>query len=252
MGEIAGIVAALRSEGGCPWDRAQDERSMRPYLLEEAYEVADAIDRGDDDALRRELGDLLFQVVMLSRMAEERGVFTLRDVVEAISAKMVERHPHVFDPSHVRSEEDGEVEAWEARKAKARDGGSALDGVPLALPALLRAHRVTEKASRVGFDWPDRSGVRAKLDEEIAELDAALASGERDAIGAELGDVLFTLVNLGRFLPVGSEEALRGATARFERRFRAVESALAAEGRSVHDTALDELEARWQAAKKAP
>jgi ATP diphosphatase len=247
--DLVRIVAALRGEGGCPWDRAQTEETLRPYLLEEAHEVLDAIDRADDGDLKKELGDLLFLVTMLARMASERGAFGLVDVVDGIAKKMVTRHPHVFDPNHVKTADEGGIPAWEARKAKERTAGSALDGVPAALPALLRAHRITEKASVVGFDWPDAASVRTKLAEEISELDEALASGDAAEIAAEYGDVLFTLVNLGRFLPVTSEDALRAATAKFERRFRAVESGLRADGRTVHDVDLDELERRWQAVK---
>jgi len=250
--DLVGIVARLRGDGGCPWDRAQTPETLRPYVLEEAYEVLEAIDHGTDADLRKELGDLLFQVVLLSRMAEERGAFDLSDVIAAISDKMVRRHPHVFDPAHVATAADGEVVAWEARKAKERpDDHSALDGVPKALPALLRAHRISEKASRVGFDWPDRSGVRAKVDEELAELDEALASGDDSAIGEEFGDLLFALVNLGRFLPMPAEDALRTATDKFEGRFRAVEGLLAADGRTVHGTDADTLEAYWRRAKEA-
>lgn len=248
--ELVRIVAALRGEGGCPWDRAQTPETMRPYVLEECHEVLDAIDRGEIADLKKELGDLLFQVVLLARMAEEQGAFGLPDVLDGINHKMISRHPHVFDPDHVATGEEGGVQAWEARKAKERGGGSALDGVPKALPSLLRAHRITEKASRVGFDWPDRQGVRRKLDEELAELDAALGSEDEAAVAEELGDVLFTLVNLGRFLPVGAEEALRMATSKFERRFRAIESDLQAEGKSVHELDLDALEARWQGVKR--
>jgi len=252
MQDLVGIVARLRGDGGCPWDRAQTPETLRPYVLEEAYEVLEAIDHGADAELKKELGDLLFQVVLLARMAEERGAFDLSDVIAAISAKMVRRHPHVFDPDHVADGTEGEVAAWEARKATERPAEhSALDGVPAALPALLRAHRISEKASRVGFDWPDRSGVRAKVDEELAELDEALAEGNDAAIGEEYGDLLFALVNLGRFLPVPSEDALRNATAKFEGRFRTVESLLAADGRTVHGTDPDTLEAYWRRAKEA-
>lgn len=249
--ELVGVVARLRGEGGCPWDRAQTPESLRPYLLEEVYELVDAIDRGDHAELRKELGDVLFQVVLVAQMAGEYGWFSLDDVLSGIVEKMIRRHPHVFDPDHVAGRDEGGVSAWESRKEKERTGGSALDGVPAALPALLRAHRISEKAGRVGFDWPDATGVRAKLDEELGELDQAMASGDPETIGEELGDLLFTVVNLGRHLPVGAEEALRGATGKFERRFRALEAGLAAEGRSVHDTPPDELERRWQLAKAA-
>jgi len=196
-------------------------------LLEETYEVLDAIDSDDPSALRDELGDLLFQILLMARMADEADEFTLEDVTQAVNDKMIRRHPHVFDPHHQATGTEGSIETWEARKAKERSSDtSVLDGVPTALPSLLRAYRITEKASRVGFDWPDFSGVRAKLDEEIGELDEACADGHPEAIGHEYGDLLLTVVNMGRFLPVTPEEALRGAVKRFEHRFRAVETAL--------------------------
>ena len=248
---LVGIVEALRAEGGCPWDRAQTPQTLRPYVLEEAYEVLEAIDHGDPIELRKELGDLLFQIVLLAQMAKEAGWFELADVLQAINTKMVVRHPHVFDPDHEHDGNEGDVSAWEARKAKQRTGDrSALDGVPSAMPALLRAHRISEKAGVVGFDWPNISGVRAKIDEELSELDEALAGAEPEAIADEFGDLLFTLVNLGRHLPVGAEEALRAATHKFESRFRALEAQLASEGGSIHDTPPDELERRWQEVKR--
>jgi MazG family protein len=245
------LVTRLRGPGGCPWDRAQTPETMRPYLLEEAHEVVAAVDAGDTALARKELGDLLFLVVSLSAMYEDAGAFTFDDVVRGVVAKMVARHPHVFDPNHRPASDEGALDTWEARKAKERDAGSALDGVPAALPALLRAHRIGEKASRVGFDWPDRAGVRAKVDEELAELDEALAAGDPAHVSEEFGDVLLALANLGRFLPTSGEDALRQATSKFERRFRWVEADLAASGRSVHDVGLDELEAAWQRAKRS-
>lgn len=250
--ELVDIVARLRGEGGCPWDRAQTPATMRPYVLEETYEVLEAIDRGDDGEQAKELGDLLFQVVMLAQMAEERGAFDLDDVLAGLNHKMVRRHPHVFDASWVGDRDSWGIGAWEAQKSRERDAHrSALDGVPAALPALLRAHRISEKAGRVGFDWPDVAGVRAKLDEELAELDEAVAAGDADGIAEELGDVLFTVVNLGRHLPTGAESALRTATARFEERFRRVEQALADRGFSVYDVEQDTLEDLWRAHKEA-
>lgn len=246
---LVGIVARLRGVGGCPWDRAQTLGSLRPYLLEETYEVLDAIDRGCTPDIRKELGDLLFQIVLLARIAEEDDLFRLPEVLDDVVRKMVHRHPHVFDPSHASTQDEGSVAAWEARKARERGSGSALDGVPAGLPALLHAHRVSEKAGQVGFDWPDAPSVRKKVDEELAELDEAMASGDPGAIAEELGDVLFTLVNLGRHLPVGAEDALRLANSRFTKRFRALERTLAAEGRSVHDTDPATLEAHWRALK---
>lgn len=229
---------------------------MRPYVIEEAYEVVDAIDRTDDADLRKELGDVLFQVVLLSAMAEERGVFSVEDVVRGICEKMVTRHPHVFgeaahDPE-AREKAVG-IGAWEARKAKERSpDASALDGVPRAMPALLRAHKVSNKAAGVGFDWPDRDAVRAKVSEELAELDDALARGDEEDVAEEFGDLLFSLVNLGRHLPVGAEDALRRATTKFERRFRAVEDRLRADGLTPHDASMETLEAHWAAVKSTP
>ena len=252
LDELVAIVARLRGEGGCPWDRAQTFETLRPYVVEEAYEVVDAIDRGDPDAVRRELGDALFQVVLLARIAADEGSFTIDDVARAASDKMVRRHPHVFDPSADRAEGAGGMAAWEGHKARERgEGTSALDGVPSALPALLRAHRVSEKAASVGFDWPDAAGVRAKVGEELAELDAAIASGDANAIGEELGDLLFALVNLGRHLPVAAEDALRMATAKFETRFRRMEADIRTGGGTVAGMGAEALDAAWGVSKKA-
>lgn len=244
------IVARLRGEGGCAWDRAQTPQTLRPYVLEEAYEVLDAIDRADPADLQKELGDVLFQLVLLAQMADEAGDFAMVDVLERINEKMIRRHPHVFDPSYDETVPAQGIAAWEKRKASERgEASSALDGVPAALPGLLRAHRIAEKAGAVGFDWPDAAGVRAKLDEELAELDEAMASGDDDAIADELGDVLFTVVNLGRHLPVGAETALRNATTKFERRFRALEAELVRRGIRPHDADAELLEAVWQEVK---
>jgi ATP diphosphatase len=224
---------------------------MRPYLLEEAYEVLDAIDNEDPLLLKKELGDLLFQIVFLARTAEEAKLFSFSDIVESISDKMIRRHPHVFDPTYESTGGEGEIEAWEARKAKERSpNSSALDGVPVDLPALLRAHRVSEKASRVGFDWKERSGVLNKLDEELGELMEALENDVESEINEEFGDVLFTLVNLGRRLPMTAEDALRTATQRFTERFHALEDSLRADGLSVHTTDVNILEERWKTVKR--
>lgn len=247
---LVAVVRRLREPGGCPWDRAQTPASFRPYVLEEAYELLDALDRDRPEELRKELGDVLFQVVMLSRMAEEAGRFDVSDVAAAATRKMVDRHPHVFDPDGSAGPAPGDaVSVWEARKAAERGGGSALDGVPDALPALLRAHRVSEKAGAVGFDWPDAAAVREKVSEELAELDAAMAAGDVAAVGEELGDLLFALVNLGRHLPVGAEDALRMATRKFEARFRRVEARVAAAGAVMSALDAAALDAHWRAAK---
>jgi MazG family protein len=248
LDELLAIVARLRGEGGCPWDRAQTLESLRPYVIEEAYEVVEAIDRGDTDSVRRELGDALFQILLLARIAADSGAFTIDDVARAAADKMIRRHPHVFDP---RGDHPTGLKAWEGHKARERgEGTSALDGVPSALPALLRAHRVSEKAASVGFDWPDAAGVRAKVGEELGELDAAIASGDPHAIGEELGDLLFSLVNLGRHLPVSAEDALRMATAKFETRFRRMEANLQASGRTVAATDATALDAAWSVSKE--
>ena len=244
---------------------------MRPYLLEECHEVLEALDRGDLASLREELGDLLFQVYFLARLAEEAGAFDVEDAARSVVEKMVVRHPHVWpDASMVLGAEGGisppsatpppvttndaaavgSLAAWEARKAATRKG-SRVDGVPAALPALLHAHRVAEKVSHVGFDWPDVAGVLAKVDEERAELAGAIAAGDPDAIRHEYGDLLLACANLGRFLGVGGEDALREANARFERRFRGVEARAAAAGVTLEAAGLARLEGWWAEEKHA-
>src|SRR5438105_4041538 len=250
---LLAIMARLRdSAQGCPWDREQDFATIAPYTIEEAYEVADAIERGDMAALKDELGDLLFQVVFHARMAEELGLFGFDDVAEAIADKMESRHRHVFGGVKIASVA-AQNEAWEAHKAAERhaSGGaeSVLDGVALALPALLRAAKISRRAARIGFDWPDARAVIPKIAEEIAELEAELdADASSAALEEEMGDLLFAVANLARKLEVEPETALRRATAKFERRFRQVE-ALAVErgiGRN-----LDALEALWQEVKRS-
>ena len=246
------IMARLRDpERGCPWDREQDFVTIAPYTIEEAYEVADAIERGDLAALKDELGDLLLQVVFHARMAEEAGAFAFDDVANAISDKMIRRHPHVFGDAEIASV-PAQNEAWEAHKAAERrasgGGDSVLDGIALAFPALLRAGKVSRRATRIGFDWPDARGVIAKINEEVAEIEAELdTGGGPDRLEDEIGDLLFAVANLARKLDVEPETALRRATAKFERRFRQVEK-LAAERGAGRD--LDALEALWQQVKR--
>ena len=251
---LLSIMARLRAPDGCPWDRAQDFASIAPYTIEEAYEVADAINRGPDfAALKDELGDLLFQVVYHARMAEEAGQFAFADVAEAISLKMVRRHPHVFGDAEARSAEAQTV-AWEAQKAEeraVRAETGVLAGVPGTLPALTRASKLARRAARVGFDWPDAAAVLDKLEEEAAELRAELPQADRARLTDEVGDLFFVLANLARKLDLDPETCLAGANAKFERRFGAVEKALAAEGRSPQDASLEEMEAAWQRAKRA-
>jgi len=249
---LLAIMARLRDpDRGCPWDREQNFATIAPYTIEEAYEVADAIERGDMTALKDELGDLLFQVVFHARMAEEAGLFGFGDVAEAIADKMERRHPHVFGDVEIASVA-AQNEAWEAHKAAERQASGAaasvLDGVALALPALLRATKISRRAARIGFDWPDARAVIPKLAEEIAELEAELDQGADPAmVEEEMGDLLFAAANLARKLDIEPETALRRATAKFERRFRQVE-ALAAERGIGRD--LDALEALWQEVKQ--
>lgn len=245
---LVGVMARLRAPGGCPWDREQTLASLKPYLVEEAYEVLEAIDQGGVDEHREELGDLLLQVVFQAELRREEGSFDAADVAHAIADKLVRRHPHVFEHQGVKAVSEA-LRHWEQRKAEEKKGRSVLGGVPKNLPALLRAQRVGEKASQVGFDWPGVDGPLEKIDEELAELRAAIATEDAAAIEAELGDLLFSVVNVARFLNVGAEDALRGTIDRFTERFQKIEKRLEAEGKRVADTPLDQLEALWQAAK---
>lgn len=258
------IMAALRDpRDGCPWDLEQTFASIAPYTIEEAYEVADAIERGETEDLRDELGDLLLQVVFHARMAQEAGLFDFGGVVEAITTKLVRRHPHVFgdarelDPEAVKALW-GRIKAEEKReRAHARERAGlcadaaqgALAGVPPSMPALTRALKLQEKAARVGFDWEDVRGVLAKLMEEIAETEVEIAAGSREKIAGEVGDLLFAAVNLARYVGVDPEAALRGANMKFERRFSHIERRLAEQGRRPEGAGLDEMEALWQEAK---
>lgn len=241
---LAGLVEIMRRlrdpANGCEWDKAQTFETIAPYTIEEAYEVADAIAREDLDSLKDELGDLQLQIVYHARMAEEIGAFALDDVMASICAKMIRRHPHIFG-------DETSSPGWEALKAAERDDGedkSALAGVALALPALKRAEKLQRRAARIGFDWPDAAGPRAKIDEELAELDAAATAEERSA---ELGDLLFSVVNHARHLDIDPETALREASARFERRFRKVEEI---SDRPLKDMDIEALEELWQRAKR--
>jgi len=251
------IMAALRTPGsGCPWDLEQTFATIAPYTLEEAYEVADAISRGDLDDLRDELGDLLLQVVFHARMAQEAEAFDFGDVVRAITEKLLRRHPHVFGDARGLSPA-GVKRLWEEIKAAEKaerakpDGkrGGALDGVPVALPALTRALKLQAKAGRVGFDWNDPRAVLAKIREETEEIDAEIAQGRMAEAGEEVGDLLFAAVNLARHLDIDPEAALRATNQKFERRFAAIERALAARGKSPEQSTLAEMDALWEAAK---
>jgi MazG family protein len=247
------IMAALRDpQDGCPWDLQQDFRSVAPYTLEEAYEVADAIERGHLQDLKEELGDLLLQVVFHAQMAREQGAFDFDEVVRGICDKLVRRHPHVFGGEKVGSAE-AQTEIWEQLKAQEKAGrapAGLLDDVPVALPALTRAAKLGRRAAREGFDWPDAAGPRGKIDEELGELDEAVASAAaaRDVEG-EVGDLLFALVNYARHLGVDPEAALRRSNEKFVRRFRHVERRLAEAGLSGTDAGLEQMDAWWEEAK---
>lgn len=249
---LVAIMQRLLSPTGCPWDREQTLESLRPYVVEEAHEVVDAIDRGDPDALREELGDLLLQIVFQSELARARGWFGPDDVVDAISTKMVRRHPHVFGEE--RLETSGQVlEAWERRKAREREARGeakgALDGVPVAMPALLRAVRIGDKAARVGYDWKDATGVRAKVDEELAELDEAVRAADRERMQEELGDVLFALASWARLSGIDPEASLRGALDRFTARFREAERRARDRGLCIDQLTDLERDALWNEVK---
>lgn len=244
------IMARLRDPGtGCPWDLQQDFSSIAPYTIEEAYEVADAIERGATDELADELGDLLFQVVFHTRMAEEAGQFAFGDVVARICDKMERRHPHVFGDAHV-GDARAQSASWEAIKAEEKGAGGVLDDVPLGLPGLTRAVKLTQRASRVGFDWPDAEGPRAKVAEELAELDEARLQGNRARVAAELGDVLFALANLARHLELDPESCLRQASGRFSGRFGYIERSVKARGGRWDEFELAELDRLWERAKE--
>lgn len=264
IARLLGIMARLRDpEGGCPWDLAQSHASIVPYTIEEAYEVAEAVESGDPEDLRDELGDLLFQVVFQARIAEEAGRFAFDDVATAIADKMVRRHPHIFgdgkslDPAAVNAQwaaiKAAERRAKAARAAKAGrppapDG--TLDGVPLALPALTRAEKISAKAAAVGFDWPDAAEVIAKVREETDEVAQALAGEGPEAVAEEIGDLLFSVANLARHAGVDPEEALRRANLKFQRRFAAMEADVTKEGSPLAEAGLAAMEAAWVAVKR--
>ncbi len=255
LARLLAIMARLRDpDGGCAWDLEQTFASIAPYTIEEAYEVADAIERGDLAELKDELGDLLLQVVFHARMAEEVGAFGFDDVARAICDKMIRRHPHVFARARRRDAAEQTI-AWEAIKADERagkaKGANLLDDVPAALPALTRAVKLTKRAARVGFTWTTVKDVLAKLHEEVAELEAEVAQGDVARLRDELGDVLFVCANIGRMLDIDPEDALRATNAKFVRRFTFIERALADDGRAPDQSDLAEMDGLWNAAKAA-
>jgi tetrapyrrole methylase family protein/MazG family protein/ATP diphosphatase len=254
---LIAIMARLRDpDGGCPWDLEQTFATIAPYTIEEAYEVADAIERGEMGELKEELGDLLLQVVYHARMAEEAGAFAFADVAEAVSDKMVRRHPHVFGAEEVKDAEQ-QTQRWETIKAAERaakgqgeaEQAGALHGIPVALPALTRAAKLTRRAARVGFDWPSTAEVIDKLKEELGELEAEIEAGDVEKARAELGDLMFVCANLARKLEVEPETALRAANAKFERRFGHIERRLAQQGSRPEASTLEEMDALWDEAK---
>ena len=245
------IMRRLRGKGGCPWDREQTKETLKPYIIEETYEVLEAIDKNDSNSLKEELGDLLLQVLFLTTLAEESGDFTMDDVIGGISEKLVRRHPHVFADKKIDTAKDV-VKSWASIKVdenKKKGRLSILEGVPLHMPALLRAHRVTEKASRIGFDWNSIDEVYDKLEEELKEFEEAIATKDREKMEDELGDVIFSLVNIARFLEVNPEEALKKTVGKFVRRFMYIEESLKNLNIDVRDAGIDEMERLWSEAK---
>ena len=259
--KLVAVQARLRAPKGCPWDREQTHQSLRTYLLEEVYEVLEALDAGNDAKFAEEMGDLLLQIVFHSQIAREEGRFTVADVVREIHDKMIRRHPHVFGQARARNSAEV-LRNWEQIKAEERqtsnrrgawqgEAASLLDGVSRALPATLEGFQLTRKASRIGFDWEDSAGVIAKIQEEKAELETALAGARQHKIEEEMGDLLFAAVNLARFLHVDPEIALKKANAKFARRFRAMEARARESGREFKNLPREEMEALWEATKEA-
>lgn len=246
-----GIMRRLRGPGGCPWDAEQSHDSLKRYLIEECYEVIEAIDKGDDALLKEELGDLLLQPLFHAAIAEERGAFTIDDILETLADKLIRRHPHVFGEQEIKTS-DEQVANWEKikKEEKGLERKSALSGVPPHLPSLMKAQKITEKAARVGFDWEQTDQVYAKVLEELHELEETMSTGDQERMEAELGDLLFAIVNLGRFLAVNPEEALRKTINRFETRFSHIEQTLHVQGVNFKDASAEELERLWDEAKQ--
>ena len=249
---LLSLMDRLRAEGGCPWDREQTHASLRPYLIEETYEALEALDVGETGHIVEELGDVLFQVVFHCQIAREQGEFTMADVLQAVIQKMTRRHPHVFGNTEVANSGEA-LRQWEQiKRTEAGAEGtprSALDGVPKSLPSLLRAQRLQVKAGRVGFDWPTWREAWSKVREEMVEADEAMVAGDADRVKAELGDLLFSLVNVARLLEIDAEGSLRQAADTFTRRFKEVEAAMWAEGRQVDEASPEELDRQWLAVK---
>lgn len=248
--QLLSIMRRLRGPGGCPWDAEQTHESLTRYLLEETYEVIEAIDDKSPQHLKEELGDLLLQPVFHAAIAEESGDFTMRDIIDTLCEKLIRRHPHVFGDLDIK-DSNAQIENWEKikKEEKGSERPSALSGIPNHLPALLRAHKISEKASRVGFDWEHSDQVFAKVMEELHEFEEAWAGGDPLRMEDELGDLLFSIVNLGRFLSLNPEEALRKTINRFQKRFSFVEDTLHGRGLQIQDTSFEELDQLWEQAK---
>lgn len=245
---LVDIMARLRGDGGCPWDRRQTKDSLKPFLIEETYEILETVDAGDDRGLQEELGDLLFHIIFMARIAQEEGSFDIYDVIQGVAEKMIRRHPHVFGRSQVSGPQ--EVEAnWAKLKAEEKQCRSLMEGLPPRLPALMRAHRLTQRASKVGFDWENTDQVWEKLEEELKEFREALREGKKEEVRNEFGDVLFTLVNLARFVGVDPEDALRRTTDRFAERFQYIEKRVGEERKVLHKISLTEMDALWEESK---
>lgn len=247
--QLLNIMEKLRGDGGCPWDKEQTRESLKPFILEEAYELIEAIESGDPEKMKEELGDLLFQIVFQCQVAKERKEFEISDVIEKITKKMITRHPHVFGEAEYRTSAEVIVQWEEQKKLEGKRRESILEGVPEALPSLLRAHRLQNRAASVGFDWYKVEDALKKLDEELKEFKKALETKEKNEIGEELGDILFMLVNVSRFIGVNPEDALRKTIAKFISRFRYIEMKAADNGRKLSDMTLSEMDKLWEEAK---
>ena len=247
--KLADIMAALRSENGCPWDREQTRDSLKPFLVEETYEVLEALDEGNPEIIKEELGDLLFQIVFHCQIAKEKKEFDMSDVIEKISEKMIRRHPHVFGKTKFKSKEHFRKYWEDEKRREGKKRESILEGVPKALPSLLRAHKLQKKAAGVGFDWKKTEDVLKKLNEELREFKSALKNKKQSEIEDELGDIFFMLVNISRFVGVNPEDALRKTISKFISRFRYIEMKTAEQGKRLSDMALEEMDALWDEAK---
>ncbi|GAB5047019.1 nucleoside triphosphate pyrophosphohydrolase [Thermodesulfovibrio sp. TK110] len=248
--ELVKIMETLRSEKGCPWDRVQTHDTLKRYLLEEAYELIEAIENKEPEAIKEELGDLLLQIVFHSQIAKEEGNFDINDVIKSIIQKMISRHPHVFGEAEFKTPEEVLNQWDERKKEEGKLSSSILEGIPLALPALLRAYKIQSRVSKVGFDWDNAQGVIEKIKEELKEVEEAVETKEKDRIEEEIGDLLFSIVNLARFLRIDPETALRKTNRKFEKRFKSMEKLVRKKGKSLKDMSLQEMDNLWDEIKK--